>query len=355
MMQNSQIPFFLLFFFMISCKEQAKPVSQTKNIDKPNKISESQPPFNSLDFDPYFTESSDTVNIYGPRSITRNILQDKKGHFWFATFQGIIHYDGKLFTNFTNKNGLRRHRIFSLLEDKKNNLWFGSIDAGVYHYDGTAFTNLTKSGGLVSDHVECILEDDIGNIWFGTAGGVSCYNGKTFHNFTTKDGLADNEIHSMVQDKMGKIWLATTGGISIYDGKSFINFLNDNGLPFNNVRTIIEDKNGNIWFGGGDGLFSFDGKYLINHMLNFTGYIYEDKKGNIWLSAGDGSRAGDMTLYRCDEKSLSKLDERANFKEIIKESSMIFGILEDENGGIWYGTISGVCHYDGKTFNYFRQ
>jgi len=345
----------LLFFFIISCKEQAKPVLETKKVDKSKKVSELRPPFFSLDFDPYFTESNDTVSVYGPRSITRNILQDKNGHFWFATFQGLIHYDGKIFTNLTNKEGLRRHRIFALLEDKKNDLWFASIGAGVYHYDGTSFTNFTKGNGLVNDRVECILEDNIGNIWFGTSDGASCYDGKTFRNFTTEDGLADNEIHSMVQDKAGKIWFATTGGISVYNGKSFVNFLKDNDQPFNNVRSVIEDKSGNIWFGGSDGLYSFDGKQIINHLLDFAGYIYEDKNGNIWLSAGDGNMTSNMTLYRCDRDSSPKPDGKASFNEVIKEDGLIFGILEDGNGGVWYGTTSGICHYDGETFNYFRQ
>ncbi len=57
--------------------------------------------------DSYFRESNDITTSNGPSSITRNVLQDKKGFIWLATWNGIIRYDGKTFTNFTNKNGLK--------------------------------------------------------------------------------------------------------------------------------------------------------------------------------------------------------------------------------------------------------
>jgi ligand-binding sensor domain-containing protein len=51
--------------------------------------------------DPYFVESSDTISIYGPDHITRDVVQDKNGNYWFATWLGIIQYDGTHFTNYT--------------------------------------------------------------------------------------------------------------------------------------------------------------------------------------------------------------------------------------------------------------
>ncbi|MFK8162081.1 MAG: two-component regulator propeller domain-containing protein, partial [Lewinella sp.] len=174
------------------------------------------------DHDPYFTESTDIETKTAPQAITRNILQTKDGKIWLATWKGAVSYDGETFTNHTNKAGLRRHRFFTLLEDKKDQLWFGTIGAGVYRYDGTTFTNLTSDNGLASNMVECILEDTAGNLWFGTHGGVSRYDGIMFQNFTTADGLPDNEVHAIAQDKSGKIWVASSGGLSYLDGKSFV-------------------------------------------------------------------------------------------------------------------------------------
>lgn len=38
-----------------------------------------------------------------------------------------------------------------------------------------------------------------------------------------------------------------------------------------------------------------------------------------------------------------------------QKKGCFFGILEDKEGGIWFGTLNGVCRYDGNTFNYFKD
>ena len=45
--------------------------------------------------DPYFVDSKIITASHGPKSITRNILQDAKGNIWLTTWEGIICYDGK--------------------------------------------------------------------------------------------------------------------------------------------------------------------------------------------------------------------------------------------------------------------
>jgi ligand-binding sensor domain-containing protein len=337
----------LLFVLIASCKGQNK-------TDLP-KDSISQPESSLSDVDPYFIESNTITTPYGPGSITRNILQDRKGNIWLASWEGIIRYDGKSFTNFTNKEGLRRFHTFSVLEDRKGNIWFGTIGAGVYRYDGKLFTNFTTKDGLANDYVGCIYEDETGNIWFGTEGGASSYDGESFHNFTTKDGLTNNDVHSIIEDKTGKIWFGTRGDACFYDGETFTNFANKEGLSFINVWSIIEDRKGNIWLGGNDGLWRYDGNSFTNYTTDFVGYIYEGKRGNIWISAGKGLQPGTMTLYRYTNNTLSGPLRSTNIEQIIKIDGLIFGIFEDMEGCIWFGTLNGVCRYDGNTFNYFKD
>jgi ligand-binding sensor domain-containing protein len=72
---------------------------------------------------------------------------------------------------------IRPHRdlagnvVFTIIKDKKGNLWFGTHDGGVsrLNQDGS-FTKYTAREGLASDHVSSILADKNGNIWFGTWG-----------------------------------------------------------------------------------------------------------------------------------------------------------------------------------------
>jgi len=324
---------FLMFVFYTSCKGQNK-----TGLPKENIKSE-------------------------PKYIIRNIIQDTKGNIWMAAFGGIFRYDGKSVTNITSK--VSSARFFSVLADRKGNLWFGSIGSGVFRYDGRSFKNFTIRDGLAGNDVTCIYEDKAGNIWFGTDGGASRYDGKSFRNYTKNEGLSDYEVNAIIEDKTGIFWFATRGNTFVYDGKKFTVFTNG-GKPFTNVRSMIEDKKGNIWLGGHDGLLRYDGKTFTNFTQKFVGDIIEDKKGNIWTSAERDnsqpvglSRYDANTLYnhfcalsRYDGKSLS--DKNPAVTEITSNKGMINGILEANDGSIWFGGSEGVYRYDGSTIAGFN-
>ena len=333
---------FLLCFILVSCSAQAKEGSTNESSNQPFNLILDLEKISMNDFDPYFIETNSITSPTGPDCITRNILQDRNGDVWLASWKGIIRYDGNSFTNFTNKNKLRRFHVFSLLEDTKGNLWFGTIGAGAYKYDGDTFTNITVQDGLANDTVGCMFEDTSGNIWFGTAGGASMYDGNSFHNFTDADGLSNNDINSIIEDVSGNLWFGTRGNVSIYDGDSFTNFTKEDNSSFTNVRSIIEDKNGYIWLGGNDGLWRFDGTSFVQYTSDFVGYIYEDSAGYFWVSAAEPNPYH-WVLWRYDASAVP-----LSATKIKKQSGQLYGIFEDTNGDIWVGNERGVFRYDGK-------
>jgi len=322
-------------------------------------------------------ETKDLSTSHGPNGIVRTIKQDRKGNIWITSWEGVFKYDGKSFTNITSK--VSSAHFFSVLEDRKGNFWFGSVGSGVYYYDGISFRNFTTKDGLANDVVTNIYEDITGHIWFSTGSGASRYDGKSFRNFKMKEvptptdadsvrgsvyqhplpegSWMHNDVNAIVEDKTGKFWFGTRGYACVYDGKTFTTVTNKDGKPFANVRSIIEDKKGNIWLGGYDGLWRYDGSTFTNFTKKFVGYIYEDKKGNIWTSSessndlsgalsGNSANSAAWALSRYDEKSLS--GKKPTVTEITNKP-IIFGILEDYKGNIWFGSFDGVYRYDGKT------
>ncbi len=77
-------------------------------------------------------------------------------------------YDGKTFTVLKNKDGKAFNNVWSIIEDKKGNIWFGDND-GLWRYDGRTFTKVSQRGAYA------IIEDKKGNIW--TTGEVNPPNG----------------------------------------------------------------------------------------------------------------------------------------------------------------------------------
>ena len=308
------------------------------------------------------------ITSNGPKTITRNFIQDSKGNIWIAAFDGIFRYDGQSFTNITSK--VSSARFFDVLEDKKGNFWFASVGSGVFYYDGKTIQNFTTKDGLASDQVLAIYEDKAGHIWFGTADGVSRYDplaaqrsdnplraeGKSFTNYKMNEGLSgidpyDNEVNSIVEDNTGKFWFGTRGKAYTFDGKKFT-VVTHNGESFLNVRKIIEDTKGNIWLASGeDGLWRINGNTFTNFSQQPTAYVYEDKKGNIWTGSQPPWNGSDKwALSRFDAQTLTS--QEPTVTDVMSEyegyKNLIFGISEANDGSIWFGTLDGVYRYDGN-------
>jgi ligand-binding sensor domain-containing protein len=305
------------------------------------------------------SETKDSVSSYGPTRMVRNVKQARNGDILIASYTGVWRYDGKLFTNITS--AISSPSFWDVLEDRKGNLWLGTRDSGVYRFNGKSFQHFTTRQGLASNQALHIYEDKVGNIWFATGGGASRYDGKSFRNFTTKDGLPNNDITTIMEDTTGKLWFGTRGEACVYDGKTFTVLKNKDGKAFNNVWSIIEDKKGSIWFGDVDGLWRYDSSTYTKVSQKVAYAIIEDKKGNIWTTGevkpNKPNIGNDWVLSRYDAKSLyNKKPTVTEIKSKYEGSKgMLCGILEANDGSIFYGSLFGVYRYDGKTITDFKS
>ena len=274
------------------------------------------------------------------------------------------------------------------LKDKQGNLWFGTTGQGVYCYDGKIFTQFTSKNGLSNNFVWSILEDSIGNIWFGTSDGLSKFDGKEivtvpFRKTNSNNTLPSNSnsritIGAIMESKNGTLWFGTNNGVYIFKENLFSAFLNNDSivnkssLQLKSVERMLEDKNGNIWFcsgmGGEEGVCRYDGKFITSYKPNgdaWVPYILEDKAGNIWFS---GRTNG---YFRYDGKTFTDFTKNLPFSPIIEDTTgticlkekVDFGpILEDKTGNIWFtgkmsrfGGTGGIWRYDGKSCTNFTQ
>lgn len=283
--------------------------------------------------DPSFVESPP---FNGPHTITREILEDRHGNLWFATWQGIIRYDGEGFTNHTLTDNLGRFRAFCILEERDGDLWFGTVGGGAYRYDGKTFAHFTQKDGLAGDQVMALFEDADGNVWFGTDGGVSSYDGERFVTYTTDDGLSDDSVQAIAQDRDRALWFGTGKGLDRFDGRTFTELMNTEGESFSNVRSLMTDRAGALWIGSGGGLTRLEGDALTTISTLSIGDVFEDRSGAIWVSAAvsglEQGRMPEMGLYRVDGTALI----------LVETSEQVFGLEEDSSGTIWFGTLEGA-------------
>lgn len=280
------------------------------------------------------------------------LAQDKKGNLWYGTEMGVGKYDGKCFTHYSEKQGIR-NPVNSILEDKKGNLWFGTWGGGAIKYSGKTFTKFTKGQGLIDNDVFSIIEDRTGNLWFATKGGVSKFNGESFTHFTTKEGLSSNDVRSVFEDSRGNIWFSYVRskgfGVCKFDGNSFSNYSDIQGLNSNYITSFFEDKTGVLWFASLDGLSKFDGERFTNYgeeeglMSRFLNSITQDYNGNLWIGTWDG-----ITKY--DGLSFTHYSDREG-----NDYNWVNSILSDCNGNVWFGMKGGILKYGGSAFKHFTE
>ena len=299
-----------------------------------------------------------------PSPLVFTITQDRKGHLWFGTGRGACRFDGMRFTTFTTNDGLAGNEVLSIFQDRQGNLWFGTMNNGVSRYDGERFTTFTTEDGLADNQVRAILEDRQGNLWFGTSWGVTRFDGHYFTHFDVGDGLADNEILAILEDRKGNLWFGTGrllgglggNGVSRYDGQKFTSFTVEDGLAGNKVFSIMEDRRGDLWFGTRGGVSRYDGERFTTFATreelgyNLVQAILEDSEGHLWFATG-------AILHRAGTGGVSRYDG-ARFTTFTTDNGLadndVLTVFEDREGHLWFGTWhGGVSRYDGLRFTTF--
>ena len=122
----------------------------------------------------------------------QSIQEDNFGNIWFGTgLFGVSRYDGKSFTTLTNKENLQLStNADNDWKIEPNDLWFYA-GGGVYRNNSNSLVYLPLDNSKNSQSlpynlsryaVYSILKDKKGNLWFGTqAQGVCHFDGKSLY------------------------------------------------------------------------------------------------------------------------------------------------------------------------------
>jgi ligand-binding sensor domain-containing protein len=199
-----------------------------------------------------------------------HIYEDRAGNIWF----GASRYDGKSFRTFTTKDGFPSNNIRLLLEDKTGKLWFGGHGENMFVYDtrlngevgqGKAFTVFKNKDGKSINNVWSIIEDKKGNIWF-CDDGLWRYDGSSYFK------VSQTGAYAIIEDKKGNIWTSLGNSIFCYDEQSLYNInptvkeikvSGENSFLFG----IVEANDGSIWVGArgpGSKVYRYDGKTITD-------------------------------------------------------------------------------------------
>ena len=266
----------------------------------------------------------------------------------------------------------RTPQISAVTEDKKGNLWIGTIEGGLYqmnpeteavqHY---AFTP-HSSTSILSNNVNGILIDSDNHLWAYTWGaGISELDLNKPHSVFRQHsngevpGLEDDFIMSAVEDPVNKgIWFGATHGLIFYDKSqerfSRIN-LDVDVNEFESVGSLCVDRKNRLWFGTSEGLFIIDLFSFVRSRrhLNYVylryklddkkstqveriNSVFQDSRGVIWLG---GKGTG---LYRVIADDMNRFQFKHYGPAEGFDEKTVYGVTEDELGNIWIATENGL-------------
>jgi ligand-binding sensor domain-containing protein/two-component sensor histidine kinase len=268
--------------------------------------------------------------------------------------------------------------VWSILKDSKGNLWVGTYRGGLNVLNiKTKQRKIYKKSdekvyGISDNHIRAIAEDKFGNIWVGTYSGglnrINRSNGKIelYKNEPgNQNSLSANQVLDIYVESENTIWAATFGGglnklsftdnsSGVPDFKSFRHNPSDpQSLSDDRTYTILKDSKQNFWVGTyGGGLNRFDentGKFIVvfPDLLNYQAgsndkilSLAEASDNTLWI----GTSGGGLVEFDITTNSVQNFSSAQGLS-----SSVVYGILEDNNSHLWLSTDDGIFLFNTVT------
>jgi signal transduction histidine kinase/ligand-binding sensor domain-containing protein len=206
------------------------------------------------------------------------------------------------FEKYDFRNGLSNPVISCIYQDHAGFLWVGTT-FGLNRYDGTRFENYFNEPGklnsLVHDGIYSITEDKDNQLWIGTDQGISQLNPCT-HQFTTwYPSLRRCKVYA---DQDNNIWIGSEYGMAVLNAartqlKEITIDLNRSDTSTRGLVSGFTEDQHFIWASTANGMFRIDKKtneaiplgdrslrVYSSGLLN----ISKDSKGRIWSSNWGG-------------------------------------------------------------------
>ncbi len=278
----------------------------------------------------------------------------------------VVDGDDIAFSRVENAEGFSQSRVGQITQDDKGFMWFGT-QYGLIRFDGygyTAFAPDARTQNQLSGvFVHAILKDRSGRLWVASDQGLDILDPQSgaLRHIAYADAARVSAVQSIYEDRNGTIWLCTTAGLYGLDssGRTRAHFRHDaadpGSLSSSDVKFAGEDRSGTFWIttsAGLDAIDRTDGRVMVRVPLRESRELsfIEDRRGTFWI-------------YHAGGTGLATFDRSTNIltKHTLIDSagrtvppSGIYAALEDRDGGLWFGTSTGLLRHDAERRRFIR-
>ena len=293
-----------------------------------------------------------------------SITQDHKGFMWFGTRAGLSRYDSQHIKNyyFSIKSPRQETNLINCVYAIGENLWVGT-PMGLFRYifaqDRFAQVPLDREPAFVSG----IKQMSNGELWVNSRNGI--YRVKP--DGRVKHILPRQNIHSSCEFRTGTFLIMEHNAPRIInaDGETILELTIEDDQR-EKARGILEygmykDRRGAIWLRTNRGLLQLDEKTMTFRRVEWfdkltrfktwvTRTLVEDKAGNMWVGSESGAVVIDSSRQTAQwyDKSFTTSPYAINDRAV-------YSSYVSRDGTIWIGTYFGGVNYarpTGISFNY---
>ncbi|MDR2805400.1 MAG: hybrid sensor histidine kinase/response regulator, partial [Dysgonamonadaceae bacterium] len=212
-----------------------------------------------------------------PQYSVRDMLQDRKGFMWFATWDGLCRFDGSEFTTYKiypgNPYQMKSTRIDHIVEDKQGYIWLQTYDGEVHRFDPRTetfegFQSLPEYP-QINFFSSRILLMPSGRLWIlPEQSGCICVEDSLSRArlYLQEIPSKNNRVLNIFEDHRQNTWLLTNNGLHRIDAKTrelssfFVEKADSSGFrqSFFCAEEFADEE---IYFGSNNGrIWIFDGQ-----------------------------------------------------------------------------------------------
>jgi diguanylate cyclase (GGDEF)-like protein len=281
-----------------------------------------------------------------PHNLVNGIAQTKDGYLWFATWEGVVRYNGQEFRVFGRQNvpELEDNGIRSVSVGKSGALVLGTSRGGVTVKRGEKWQTYTRKNGLSQDEIMAAIEDRAGRLWVATeSAGINRISNGQVRVFGQSDGLPEGTIYSLTEDGNGAIWASTRQGLARIEGDRVQMFGRAQGMPPGASFAIQVAPKGGLYVGTEHGVYFGENGRFRKLSENFPDEaipsLQVDGSGALWI--GTVNRG----LMRWNGSKLETFDTASGLP-----NNRVASLLADREGSLWVGTNAGLLRFADTPF-----
>jgi len=301
-----------------------------------------------------------------PHNSIRAIAQTGEGHLWFATWEGLVRYNGLEFSVFDRgtRPGLLDNGVGTLFIDGRGQLWLGDSRGNVGRFDpaSNAWHWWPQQAPAPQVIIQGMQSDSQGRLWLlfeGHGLGYLGSDGKLVYPPQPADMPLAVSYMRLAVDARDRVWVGTFDGLVYRDPdgrfhRAPASFQLPPGLAWPYLA-----PDGALWIVAGDGLYRVeDGEAVLKHRVPGQGHLtalLQDRRGELWVGTENNG------LFRIGRRGLERFPSNVSMP-----GGRIGSLFEDAEGSIWVGAnaglfrlretlISNLTHRDGLSGDYSRS